>query len=168
MTEHDFIKTYDEWADAIFRHCSFRLSDREAAKDLTQDIFIRVWEYVSRGEKVENMKAFLYRVAHNRIVDEFRKRGRIDSLETLEDEFGFDVPEEESVADLFDTFDARHALEAIPRLTPRYREVLIMRFVDGLPPKEIAGILKEPENNISVRIHRATRKLAALLHYDHA
>lgn len=168
MTENDFIKAYDAWADAIFRHCAFRISDREMAKDITQDVFIRAWEYVSRGGAVENMRAFLYRIAHNRIIDEFRKRGRFESLQTLEEERDFDVPDENGTKRLLDSLDAARALEALPRLPPRYREVLIMRFVDDLPPKEIAGILKEPENNVSVRIHRAAKKLAALLHYDHA
>jgi RNA polymerase sigma-70 factor (ECF subfamily) len=168
MTEHDFIKAYDEWADAIFRHCAFRVSDRETAKDLTQDVFVRAWEYMSRGHQVENMRAFLYRVAHNRIIDEFRKRGRLESLQTLEEESGFDVPDEKATVSILDSLDAARALEALPKLPQSYREVLVMRFVDDLPPKEIAGILGESENNISVRIHRGIKKLAVLLHYDHA
>lgn len=160
MTEDDFIKAYDTWADAIFRHCYFHVHDREAAKDLTQDVFLRVWEYVSRGGSIQSPKAFLYRVANNRIIDEYRKGGRYESLDELADEAGFDVPDEDSEEKVLDSLDARLALRALPRLPENYRTVLIMRFVDDLPPREIADIIGESENNVSVRIHRAVRALA--------
>ena len=69
-----FTKAYDELSDAIFRHCWFRIGDRERAKDLMQETFTKSWQYISRGEKVDNLKAFLYRVANNLIIDEYRKK----------------------------------------------------------------------------------------------
>src|SRR3989344_5622010 len=82
--EQEFLKAYDDLADAIFRHCYFRVSDRDKAKDITQDTFTKTWEYIARGGKVESIKAFLYRVANNLIVDEFRKKKEL-SLERLAD-----------------------------------------------------------------------------------
>ena len=87
-----FTKAYDELSDAIFRHCWFRIGDRERAKDLMQETFTKSWQYISRGEKVDNLKAFLYRVANNLIIDEYRKKKELslDNLMVEGFEPGFD------------------------------------------------------------------------------
>ena len=51
--EEEFLRAYEEFADAIFRHCYFRISDREVAKDLTQETFTRTWKYIVDGEAPE-------------------------------------------------------------------------------------------------------------------
>jgi DNA-directed RNA polymerase specialized sigma24 family protein len=78
-----FQHAYDEYAQAIFRHCHYRVFDRERGKDLMQEVFLRAWEYMARGEEVHNMRAFLYRIANNLIVDESRKK-REASLDYLQ------------------------------------------------------------------------------------
>ncbi len=149
-----FLKAYDELADAIFRHCYFRVYDRERAKELVQECFLRTWEQISRGREIKNLKAFLYRVATNLTIDEARKR-REESLEAwLEN--GFE-PAAKAVA--ADQAEAGRILSAAARLDPKYREVLLMRYVEGLGPAEIAEIIGESENNVSVRIHRALERL---------
>ena len=74
--------------DAIFRHCYFRVFDRERARDLVQETFLKTWEYLTRGHDIENIRAFLYRVATNLIIDDSRRKKEI-SLEQLS-ESGFD------------------------------------------------------------------------------
>ena len=70
MREEEFLTLYDAYADAIFRHCFFRVYERERARDLVQETFARTWEYAAKGNAVENARAFLYRVANNVIGDE--------------------------------------------------------------------------------------------------
>ena len=161
MTDEQFIKFYDDYADAIFRHCFYRIRDRELAKDLSQELFMRVWEYLARGKEVLNLKAFVYKVANNRIIDEVRKRKEIYSLDTLA-EAGFDVNDGEQEA-MLTAADAKIALSKLSELPEDYRQVFVLRHIDGLPIKEIAEILGETENNVSVRIHRALKKLQFLI-----
>ena len=87
-----FVKAYDDLADAIFRHCYFRIGDRERAKDLMQDTFTKTWQYITDGTPVRDLKSFLYRVANNLIIDEYRKKRELslDSLMTEGFEPGFD------------------------------------------------------------------------------
>jgi RNA polymerase sigma-70 factor (ECF subfamily) len=152
----EFMKAYDDLSDAIFRHCYFRISDRERAKDLMQDTFTKSWQYISGGAQVSNMKAFLYKVANNLIIDEYRKKKEL-SLDNLQEQ-GFDPG-----------FDDRRKNESnidvssINKLDKKYREVILMRYIDELSPKEIAGILGESENNISVRLHRGMGQLKEIL-----
>lgn len=158
--EQEFTDAYDQFADAIFRHCAFRVSDREKAKDIAQVTFVRLWDYMSQGKEIENMRAFLYRIANNLIIDEYRKK-KEDSLDKMRDEEGFDIG-----------FDPRHdtetkdeytrMMELLEYLPDKYREALVMRHIDGLSVKDIAHLTHESENVISVRIHRAIEKIQAL------
>ena len=151
-------EAYDEHSDAIFRYCCFKVSDREKAIDLTQDVFVKVWQYLLAGNEVENMKALLYKVARNLIIDEYRKK-KFDSLDTLS-EAGFE-PSDAAALDTISIVEAGLLVERIKELPESYSEVVFMRYVDDLSVKEIAEALGEQENNISVRIHRGLHKLRA-------
>lgn len=155
-----FVKAYDELSDAIFRHCWFRIGDRERAKDLMQDTFTKSWQYIAEGATVNNLKSFLYRVANNLIIDEYRKKKEL-SLDRLQEQ-GFD-PGVDDRHKTENTIDARFAINTINQLDEKYREVILMRYIDDLAPKEIAEIVGESENNISVRIHRGLKQLKEIL-----
>lgn len=147
---------YDTHADAVFRHIYLRLGDRERAKELVQDVFMRAWQYVMMGKTIEHEKAFLFRAARNAFINEIRSNREIKSLEQLaeggfEPQDGGDSPEKET--------EHRELMRALAQLKENYREVLVMRYIDGLPVTTIADILSENETNISMRIKRG---LAAL------
>ena len=157
-------KGYEEFADSIFRYCYFHTSSREKALDLTQDTFIKAWEYVAAGQKrkIENLKPFLYMVARNLIIDDRRKK-KSDSLDKMR-ENGFELASEESEIIVRENiFEAKLALETIEQLDIKYKEVIILRFVEDMSVKDIARILKKSENTISVRIHRGIEKLKKIL-----
>lgn len=158
--EEAFLKSYDAYIDAIFRHCYFRVYDRERAKDLAQEVFTRVWEYIVRGNEIKNTRPFLYRVANNLIIDESRKK-KETSLDALRDK-GFDAAFT-GAPDPHRDFDVKTVLASIHKLEETYREIMVMRYVDDLSPKEIAGILELSENVVSVRIHRGIKQLIKLI-----
>lgn len=161
-----FMQAYDSYNDAIFRYCFFETSNRQVALDLTQDTFMKVWQYLEEGKKVEHMKAFLYRVAGNLVID-YRRKKKSDSLDSLMEE-GFDVEHDEREK-IIDGFDGKKVMELLKDIGDTYRDVIIMRFVDDLSIKEISAITGESENTISVRIHRGTEKLRQLyLEQEHA
>lgn len=152
---------YEQYADAIFRHCYFRVFSRERGKELMQETFLRTWQYLSEGKTVDNMRAFLYRIANNLIIDESRKK-RESSLEALQ-EAGFDPPGEDGNVKASKLLEEQRILETLAKLDPPYREVFVMRHIDGLKPAEIASMLGESANTISVRLHRATEQLRTFL-----
>jgi RNA polymerase sigma-70 factor (ECF subfamily) len=164
-----FEEAFEAHADELFRHAYLRLSERERARDLTQETFLKTWEYVERGGSIENIRAFLHRTLRNLIIDEYRKK-KTQSLDALlVDSEGevqeANVPRDETdqLEAAMDRFDGGRALEALRHLPDAYREVLSHRFLDGLSIGEIADISGESENVVSVRIHRGLKKLRALL-----
>lgn len=165
--EERFLKAFDEYSDALFRHASVRLSDRERAMELVHDSFTKAWVYVRDGNEIESYRPFLYKILNNLIIDEYRKR-KEDSLDALlerdgVDEGSFEGLREGSLDELADSLDAKRAIEAISTLSDTYREVLTLRFVDGLGPREIAALIEETENVVSVRLHRGLKILRAAI-----
>lgn len=161
---------YANESDAIFRFCFFRTSDKEVALDLTQDTFVRFWDVLSRGEqKIENERAFLFTIARNLITDWYRKKKTL-SLDALAEKADSDVelfmldtaPRE----DIELQHEARYLLERLQELEPLYQQVVYLRYVEDLKPKEIAEILGESVNSISVRIHRGIKQLRKIAGYD--
>lgn len=91
--EISFLKAYDDYSQAIFRYCYFRVFDREQARDLVQETFMKTWEYLASGKEVQNLRAFLYKVANNMVIDLSRKKKSL-SIEDLAEK-GFDPLVEE-------------------------------------------------------------------------
>ncbi len=164
--QEQFLEAYDLYADAIFRHCALRLGDRELGKDLMQETFLRAWQELAKGTTLHNVRAFLYRIANNLIIDVARraKLRKQESLEGLQ-EVGFDIPDREPGPAA--QTDATLARESLDRVDEPYRTAVIMRFVDGLPPRDIADLLGVSANVVSVRIHRGIKQLESFLtHVD--
>lgn len=157
-------EAFNTYADSIFRYIFLRLKDRERALELTHDIFVRVYEYLQKGKKIEFMKSFLFQSAHNVFINEIRTKKRLLSLESLQ-ETGFDPVGEdrEDIESFIDKkFDQQKVVELLGLLDDTYKEVLLLRYVEGFAIKEIAEMLEEKENAISVRIHRGIQKLKEL------
>ena len=155
-----FLKAYDDYADAIYRYCLFRVFNKEKARDLTQDTFMRTWEYLRNGKSIENLKPFLYRVATNLIIDQSRKK-REESLENLQEQ-GFE-PGFEEISRIEANLDSEQFLEILKELDEPTRLCLTLRYVEDLEPREIAEITGETANTVSVRIHRGIRRLKTLI-----
>lgn len=161
--EDRFLKAFDEYADALFRHAVYRLSDRERAVELVHDTFTKAWGYLRDGHEIESYKSFLYKVVNNLIIDEYRRRKEtsLDAILAEEgvDEGAFSELRGGSIEEVTFSMDAKKALELIGELPVVYREVITLRYVDGLGPKEISELIEETENVVSVRLHRALRLL---------
>jgi RNA polymerase sigma-70 factor, ECF subfamily len=160
-----FEKLYDTHADAIFRHLAYKLGDRERAKELTQEVFLKTWQYVVLKKKIEHEKAFLYRIAHNIFVNEIRTDKKTAALSVLE-EGGFEI-QDEYLPTSEDVSIRRELLDTLDQIKGSYREVLILRYMDGLAVKEIAEILNEKETNISMRIKRGIEALTEIYNKTH-
>lgn len=161
--ETRFLHAFEEYSDALFRHAALRIRDRDRALDAVHDTFTKVWSYMRAGHEVESFRPFLYKVLNNLIIDEYRKQ-REASLDALLEQEGidermFDDLSENTIESLAATLDGKKAFELLDTLPDVYREVIILRFVDGLGPKEISELTEDSENIVSVRIHRGLKML---------
>lgn len=161
--ERQFIEVYNKNADAIFRYCYYRIFDRERAKELMQESFTKSWEYLAQGKEVANLRAFVYKTAVNLIIDEARKKKDKSSLEELKEK-GWEKASGQKEEELVEIkLQAEKIARVIKQLNKEDSEIIIMRHINGLPPKDIAEILGESANVISVRLNRAMKQLRALL-----
>jgi RNA polymerase sigma-70 factor (ECF subfamily) len=159
MSEREsvFIDVYDAHADALFRLALFSVNDRELAKDLVADTFMKVWGYLAEGNVVENLRAFCYRTLKNLIIDHWRKKGSI-SLDLLT-EAGFDPIGEDGRKSVERAEEYKVARDAISSLPAAFREVIHLRYVEGYTPKEIAELLEISQSLVSVRLFRGSALL---------
>jgi RNA polymerase sigma-70 factor (ECF subfamily) len=163
-----FEEAFEQYSDELFRHCVLRISDRERALELTQEAFLRSFEYAQR-EEIREIRPFLYRTLRHLIIDEYRKdkpvslEGMVNEAEGEDVEMLLPADEGNTLESAMQRLDGVQALAKVKELPDAYREVLLMRYVDGLSPKEIAQSIHESENVVSVRIHRGLKKLKGLL-----
>ncbi len=161
--EEEFLKAFEDYSEALFRHASIRLYDKERAIEIVHDTFTKAWSYIRNGHTIESFRPFLYKILNNLIIDEYRRNSdmSLDSLlerEDMDESFFADLADS-SVEALAATLDGKKAFEVLKNLPDIYREVLILKFVDGLGPKEISTLIEESENKVSVRIHRGLKML---------
>jgi RNA polymerase sigma-70 factor, ECF subfamily len=161
--EKQFILACEEHLDALFRYCHFKIGDKEVAKDLVQETYARVWNYLVNDGEIDNIRAFFYRTLSNLIVDEYRKNKPV-SLDKLS-ESGFD-PGFNDVEAQEDKLDAEGALEALKLIPEMYREVIFMKYVQDLSLREIAEITGETENTVAVKIHRGLKKIKEIFNQN--
>ena len=166
--KEQFNEIYSSESDAIFRFCLLRTADRECALDLTQETFLRLWNTLLQEKEIQNHRAFLFTVARNLVIDFYRKKKTL-SIEALSEE----SPNEEfvvlqdgsEIAQELET-EARFLLGKLKELDPLYQQVVYLRFVEGILPKDIAEILGISPNAVSVRISRGIEQLREITGYS--
>jgi RNA polymerase sigma-70 factor (ECF subfamily) len=149
---HDFNK-------GLNLHAFFKVHDYSLSEDLVQETFLKTWRYLVKGGKIDVMKAFLYHILNNLIIDEYRKH-KTTSLDVLIEK-GFE-PKDNDSERTFSILDGKSALLLIQRLPATYQKVMRMRFVQELSLKEMSLITGQSKNTIAVQIHRGLAKLRLL------
>ena len=153
---------YDRHRESIFRYLWFRLDDRQLAEDLTGDVFMRMLDALPRYRmKGLPFRAWLYRIAHNLLIDYFRKMNRQVTLP-------LDVIEEQGTEDDPDRVIEQILLSerlqvALMRLEATQCEVVILRFLAGLSLQETALTLGKTEAAIKALQHRGLSSLRRAL-----
>lgn len=150
-----FENIFQEYSDVIYRLCVYKTGSRDAAYDLTQETFLRLWKVVSSGKQIEKPKQYLYQIARNLLADHYQAQ-RLVSLDELHED-GFDPKAEEGSPELGAEVSVLKA--AIDSLEEDFREVMYLRFVEEMKTKDIAEMLGISENLVSVRLNRGKKKL---------
>ncbi len=158
---------YRRFGNAVFSLSVHMLRDPGAAEEVTQDAFFKVWRRASsyrpdRGK----VTAWLFSIAHHRVIDEVRKRRRRDQTLVLQDVGEIPQPVNE-------TGDpAKHASQqswrqeiggALSTLRPEQREVVVLAYYGGFTHSEIAARLDQPLGTVKTRMRLALRKLREVM-----
>ena len=153
--EVTFETLYRSSRDDVYAYVEGLLRDRSAAEDVTAAAFERAYRKRSRFDPGRGTpRAWLFGIARNAALDELRRRRRHTELvdEPLDESA---APEERAEVGL-----RRAALRAaLAGLTPRERELIVLKFFAGLSNAEIADVLDVSETNAGTRLHRTIQKL---------
>lgn len=158
-----FENIYNELIDPLYRFTLFRVSDKEKAIDIVQDVYFKYFKYLEGSLEVEheisfNHKAFLFKTTRNTIIDHYRKK-QTQSLDDLL-EAGYEYSSDEDISHNTSVeIDYKEVLKSIKGLDLESQELIYMRFIEGLSLTDISDITGQKENTISVKIHRILEKL---------
>jgi RNA polymerase sigma-70 factor (ECF subfamily) len=138
-----------------------RVGNREAAEDITGDVFVKALMHLDLARTERSMVAWLYQVARNTIADYWRQGHGADTI-ALEDDPGVEIqpPAPPDVARQADT--AARARALLDLLPENYRRVLSYRLLDGASVSETARLMHLSESNVKVLQHRALVRAARL------
>jgi putative glutamine amidotransferase len=147
------IDLFDELHVPLTRRLQRMVGDPAAAEDLRQEAFVRAWQSAPRDASDDHLRAWVHRTARNLAVDHLRRRSVRDWVEFADETVG-STPDPDP--------DARIAArEALDRLTPHERLLVLLRFEAGLSLAEIGGLLDISEDAARKRVARARAALAA-------
>ncbi len=155
-----FGQLYDRFVDKIYKYIYYRVNSKTEAEDLTAHVFLKSWEAIGNYRWTDRpFGAWLYRIAHNVVVDYFRTHRDIASLDdaTATEHIGSDF---EDVIEHQMTADTLRI--ALSRLTHDQQEVIILKFLEGHNTAEIAEILGKQEGAVRTLQHRALTRLMAM------
>ena len=155
----DLTVAHHDFSRGLNAHAFFKIQDHTIGEDLVQDTFMKVWGYLVKGGKVDVMKAFLYHILNNLIVDQYRKH-KTTSLDGMLEK-GFE-PASENPGRFIDIFDGKAAALLIQRLPIKYQNVMRMRYMQGLLLKEISTLTGQTRNTVAVQAHRGLVKIKQL------
>jgi RNA polymerase sigma-70 factor (ECF subfamily) len=154
-----FAALYDSYVARIYRFVLFKVANEDDAKEITSDVFMKAWEYLVNGKPVKNITGLLYTIARAGTIDHYRKR----KLETVSLDVIAEIADVARAEGVVASRELDAVLKAISQLKDEYREVLLMRHVDGLSAGEIAASLDKKTGNVRVLLHRATNALKEIL-----
>jgi RNA polymerase sigma-70 factor, ECF subfamily len=150
-----FNRLYKHYLPQIFSFCMNRVISREVAEDITSDVFISAVEGIRKFNTSKGIRfgSWLYRVAHNKIVDHIRKNKK--SFISLED-FGGEISEHTDLDKVIVVTEIQTKIALVlSQLNPRYQEIISLRFYSELSNDEIAGELGANTKQIALVMHRA-------------
>jgi RNA polymerase sigma-70 factor (ECF subfamily) len=153
-----FGSPYDHYQPMIYRFVVIKVGSREEAEDITHHVFLSAWQKVrTYKHKGYPFSSWLYQIARNQVIDHYRSKKNDISLDKIDPESSI-IP----IAEHFD-LSIKIQLEqvhvAIKELKPDHQDVIIMRFVEDLPLKETAAIMKKTEGAVKLIQHRAIKEL---------
>ncbi len=155
-----FSKLYLKHFDSIYRYVFFRVNmNRQDAEDMTETVFLKAWEKIEGfDEEKAGFRPWIYKIARNLIVDFYRNNKKTTRLSALI------IDERENVEQkVLGKIESDEILKAISQLSEEQKEVVVMKFIEGLKNGEISKVLGKKEEAVRSLQYRALKKLKEIL-----
>lgn len=159
----EMAEIYDGYYERIYAYIYHRLGDSSLAEDMAGEVFLRMLESV-RGDRGwrTSLAGWLYRIAHNLVIDHYRRRGRRDET-ALDERLMSDDRTGMPRASLENLMTHQQLRAALVYLTDEQQEVVILKFAEDLSNSEIADIMNKTEGAVKALQHRALTTLRRVM-----
>jgi len=149
-----FAQLYEEYFDKIYRYVTLKIGNETEAEDMAQQVFLKALQSISSFKwKGIPFSAWLFRIAHNQVVDYFRskKRTNVPLNESLVSSDSSDNPQSAVEQKL----DIEQVFAATKQLTESQREVISLRFTSELPVAQVAKVMGKSQGAVKALQHSA-------------
>lgn len=154
-----FEDIYEQYCPRVFKFVSYRLNDREAAQDVTSDIFLKVYNHQSHYDpRRGNFEVWLFSIASNTVKDYYRKKSRFRWLPLIHAK-DIPAPGESAEEHLEKEEETAYLRKCIARQQPRDQLILSYKYGAELSNKDIAQLMNTTPNHVGVILHRLLKKL---------
>ncbi len=151
---HAFGRLYEKYIDQIYNYIFYRTSGVQEAEDLTSRVFLRALKHIEGYEdRGYPFSAWLYRIAHNLVVNWYRNHDRVDEVPIV-DQYPPPSTEAEMERRLQKQDEREKLLEVIRDLPSDRQQLIILKHVEGLTNQEIGEIMDRTEGAIKALYHR--------------
>lgn len=171
-SEVAFRRLVEKYQRKIYAMALGMVKDPDEARDVVQDAFMKAWRHLSSFEGQSAFYTWLYRIAMNLCIDRARRSSRVGKVE-FDEVIDREEEGDSGISPRRVGFDPGRALvdreirerlnEAIARLSPTHRAVLVLREVDGLAYKEIAEVMQCSEGTVMSRLFHARKRMQEML-----
>ncbi len=153
---------YDHYQPRIYRFVAIKVGRREEAEDLTHQVFLNAWQSIGDYRHLGHpFSSWLYKIARNQITDYYRTRRETANLDNIDPEY-FVVPASAQF-DLSAKMEFERVRNAMRNLKQEYQDVIIMRFIEDIPIKDVAVTLEKSEGAVKLLQHRAIKELRNII-----
>jgi RNA polymerase sigma-70 factor (ECF subfamily) len=159
--DHDaFGVLVDRYEEKLMRYGRKFLSERRDIEDIVQEVFVSAYRNIQSFDEAQRFSPWIYRIAHNAFIDQLKKNTRnpfvLVDFDTFVAHGGYD----DSVKNDYDQKEMKEMInKGLAQLSPKYREALILYYLEDLSYKEIAEVLRVPLGTVSARVKRAKGEL---------
>ena len=159
--EEAFARLYEEYFDKIYRYVALKVGDKMEAEDIAQQVFLKAMKSISSFKwKGYPFSAWLFRIAHNQVVDYFRKSKKRVSV-ALDESL---VADEDDPPEIFERkLDIEKLASATKQLTPAQQEVISLRFAGGMSIIQVAQAMGKSEGAVKALQHSAIVSLRKVM-----
>lgn len=150
-----FGQLYAIYMDRIYRYALYQVKDKMTAEDITEDVFLKAWKAIKTCKgKGKTFSSWIYRIAHNHIINTRRNFNRLSSIEV---EKLHAVNDPDLIFEM--NSDQQELLDSIAELPPNQAQVITLKFIEGFNNREIGKILGKSEGAVRISQLRALTTL---------
>ncbi len=168
LEDVDFFSVLIERYEEPLKRYVMRISDfsHEESEEILQEVFIKTWKNLNDYDEETKFSSWIYSIAHNQTVSEYRKqktRGRKNQI-FMDEEIFANLPSEMDLKTEINTkLNSKIVHEILNFLPLKYKEVLILKFLEQKSYEEISDIIKKPQGTVATLINRAKKEFKKTL-----